>query len=151
MSSLTSIGKRLDSIVRYILDNYPEDKWIISNVVPMFLEAINSTTTIQEEQLIIDKLNKLIDLYEFRYNKIFELIREKTKETLRTWFKRKGAPGKTGGWVDCNAPIRKDGKIVGYKPCGRQRGEKRAYPACRPTPSKCKAPGKGKKWGKKSG
>jgi hypothetical protein len=150
MSSLTSIGKRLDSIVRYILDNYPEDKWIISNVVPMFLEAINSTTTIQEEQLIIDKLNKLIDLYEFRYNKIFELIREKTKETLRTWFKRKGAPGKTGGWVDCNAPIRKDGKIVGYKPCGRQKGEKRAYPACRPTPSKCKAPGKGKNWGKKS-
>ena len=151
MSSLISIGKRLDNIVRYILDNYPEDRWVISNVVPMFLEAIESTTTIQEEQLIIDKLNKLIDLYEFRYNKIFELIREKAKETLRTWFKRKGAPGKTGGWVDCNAPIKKDGKIVGYKPCGRQKGEKRAYPACRPTPAKCKAPGKGKKWGKKSG
>ena len=151
MSSLISIGKRLDNIVRYILDNYPEDKWVISNVVPMFLEAIESTTTIQEEQLIIDKLNKLIDLYEFRYNKILELIREKAKETLRTWFKRKGAPGKTGGWVDCNAPIKKDGKIVGYKPCGRQKGEKRAYPACRPTPAKCKAPGKGKKWGKKSG
>ena len=28
-----------------------------------------------------------------------EEINEK-KETLRTWFKRKGAPGKTGGWVD---------------------------------------------------
>lgn len=80
-----------------------------------------------------------------------EELNEAEKETLRTWFKRKGAPGKTGGWVDCNAPIKKDGKIVGYKPCGRQKGEKRAYPACRPTPSKCKAPGKGKKWGKKSG
>lgn len=78
-----------------------------------------------------------------------ELIREKQKETLRTWFKRKGAPGKTGGWVDCNSPIRKDGKITGYKPCGRQKGEIRSkYPSCRPTASKCKDPGKGKKWGK---
>jgi len=78
-----------------------------------------------------------------------ELIKEKTKETLRTWFKRKGTPGKTGGWVDCNAPIKKDGKTVGYKPCGRQKGEKRAkYPSCRPTPAQCKTPGKGTKWGK---
>jgi hypothetical protein len=78
-----------------------------------------------------------------------ELILEKVKETLRTWFSRKGAPGKTGGWVDCNAPIRKDGKITGYKPCGRQKGEKRSkYPACRPTPAGCKAKGKGTKWGK---
>ena len=78
-----------------------------------------------------------------------ELIREKAKETLRTWFKRKGEPGKKGGWVDCNAPIRKDGKIKGYKACGREEGEKRAkYPSCRPTPAQCKSPGKGKKWGK---
>jgi hypothetical protein len=78
-----------------------------------------------------------------------ERLTEKQKETLRTWFKRKGAPGKTGGWVDCNSPIRKDGKITGYKPCGRQKGEIRSkYPSCRPTPSKCKDPGKGKKWGK---
>ena len=79
-----------------------------------------------------------------------EIIDEKKKETLRTWFKRKGAPGKTGGWVDCNT-CRKDpktGKLV-CKPCGRQKGEKRAkYPSCRPTPSQCKQPGKGKKWGK---
>ena len=78
-----------------------------------------------------------------------EQLTEKQKETLRTWFKRKGAPGKIGGWVDCNSPIRKDGKITGYKPCGRQKGEIRSkYPSCRPTPSKCKDPGKGKKWGK---
>ena len=74
---------------------------------------------------------------------------EAEKETLRTWFKRKGAPGKTGGWVDCNSPIRKDGKIVGYKPCGRQKGEERSkYPSCRPTPAGCKDKGKGKTWGK---
>jgi hypothetical protein len=77
-----------------------------------------------------------------------EQLDEKQKETLRTWFKRKGAPGKTGGWVDCNTCREVDGKTK-CKPCGRQKGEKRAkYPSCRPTPSQCKQPGKGKKWGK---
>jgi hypothetical protein len=73
---------------------------------------------------------------------------DEAKETLRTWFKSKGAPGKTGGWVDCNTCRKVDGKTK-CKPCGRQKGEKRAkYPSCRPTPSQCKQPGKGKKWGK---
>ena len=72
---------------------------------------------------------------------------ESSKESsLRDWFKRKGAKGKKGGWVDCNAP---DGK-GGYKSCGRSKGEKRKkYPACRPTPGACKEKGKGKSWGKK--
>lgn len=70
-------------------------------------------------------------------------------ESLHKWFKRQGAPGKEGGWVDCNSPIKKDGKITGYKSCGRKEGEKRSkYPSCRPTPSKCKDKGKGKTWGK---
>ena len=77
-----------------------------------------------------------------------EQLDEKQKETLRTWFKRKGAPGKTGGWVDCNTCREVDGKKK-CKPCGRQKGEKRSkYPSCRPTPSQCSQPGKGKKWGK---
>ena len=52
---------------------------------------------------------------------------ESSKESsLRDWFGRKGAKGKKGGWVDCNAP---DGK-GGYKACGREKGEKRKkYPA----------------------
>lgn len=73
-----------------------------------------------------------------------EELTEKQKETLRTWFKRKGAPGKEGGWVDCNTC--RDGKC---KPCGRKAGEERSkYPSCRPTPSACKDKGKGKTWGK---
>jgi hypothetical protein len=65
-------------------------------------------------------------------------------ESLHKWFKRKGTPGKEGGWVDCNTC--RNGKC---KPCGRKEGEKRAkYPSCRPTPSQCKTKGKGKKWGK---
>jgi hypothetical protein len=219
MTPLTKVGKRLDNITRYILDNNPQDKWVLSNIVPMFLEAVKSSTTIQEEQIIVSQLNKLLDNFEFRYNQMFEgknkivrqinqnlqeliekikkdfnikeekekrdrclriadrkfdkpsayksgavfrcrkgdiwkglkeeVIQEKVKETLRTWFKRKGEPGKKGGWVDCNAPIKKDGKTTGYKSCGREKGEERSkYPSCRPTPSQCKTPGKGKTWGK---
>jgi hypothetical protein len=77
-----------------------------------------------------------------------EVIQEKVKETLRTWFARKGAPGKKGGWVDCNTCREVDGKTK-CKACGREKGEKRSkYPSCRPTPAQCKTPGKGKKWGK---
>ena len=78
-----------------------------------------------------------------RKGKIWKDLKE--DESLHKWFKRQGPKGKEGGWIDCNAP---DGK-GGYKACGRKEGEKRAkYPSCRPTPAKCKTPGKGKKWGK---
>ena len=79
-----------------------------------------------------------------------ETLNEKEKESLHKWFSRKGAAGKTGGWVDCNTG-RKDPKTgkMKYKPCGRAKGEKRAkYPSCRPTPAGCKDKGKGKSWGK---
>ena len=77
-----------------------------------------------------------------------ELLLEKVKETLRTWFSRKGEPGKKGGWVDCNTCREVDGKTK-CKACGREKGEKRSkYPSCRPTAAQCKTPGKGTKWGK---
>jgi hypothetical protein len=72
----------------------------------------------------------------------------KEDESLHKWFKRQGPSGKEGGWVDCNTCRKVDGKTK-CKSCGRKKGEKRAkYPSCRPTPSQCKQPGKGKKWGK---
>jgi len=76
-----------------------------------------------------------------------EIVQEvlQEEESLHKWFSRRGAKGKTTGWVDCNAP---DGK-GGYKSCGRQEGEKRSkYPACRPTPAQCRTKGKGETWGK---
>ena len=77
---------------------------------------------------------------------ILNIIQE--DESLRKWFSRKGAPGKKGGWVDCNTCREVDGKTK-CKACGREKGEKRSkYPSCRPTPAQCKTPGKGKKWGK---
>ena len=82
-----------------------------------------------------------------RQGKIWKDLKEEElteDESLHKWFKRKGAPGKEGGWVDCNTC--RNGKC---KPCGRKEGEDRAkYPSCRPTPAQCKTKGKGKKWGK---
>jgi len=103
----------------------------------------NTIAVFNPEQIYI--LGSKQDIEGFK--KFMRVLNEK-KETLRTWFKRKGAPGKTGGWVDCNTCREVDGKKK-CKPCGRQKGEKRAkYPSCRPTPSQCGDPGKGKKWGK---
>ena len=87
------------------------------------------------------------DLKEVTEGLLEEIITEKKQESLHKWFKR----NKGQGWVDCNTCRKdKDGKTK-CKACGRKKGEKRAkYPACKPTPSKCKAPGKGKTWGKKS-
>jgi len=82
-----------------------------------------------------------------RQGKIWKDLKEEElteDESLHKWFKRKGTPGKEGGWVDCNTC--RNGKC---KSCGRKKGEKRAkYPSCRPTPAQCKTKGKGKKWGK---
>jgi hypothetical protein len=87
------------------------------------------------EKLGIDPMDMLID------NEPKDINED---ESLNKWFNRQGAPGKNKGWVDCNTC--RDGKC---KPCGRAKGEKRAkYPSCRPTPSACKRPGKGKTWGK---
>ena len=81
-----------------------------------------------------------------RQGKIWKGINE--DESLHKWFKRQGPSGKEGGWVDCNTCRTVDGKKK-CKSCGREEGEKRSkYPSCRPTPSQCRKPGKGKTWGK---
>ena len=112
--------------------------------------STNEELTLDEEELL-EILSEEED--ETLEEKKRKLTKKPSSETsLRDWFKRKGAPGKKGGWVDCNSPKRKDGKITGYKSCGRSgKDDKRSkYPACRPTPSACKSKGKGKSWGKKS-
>ena len=109
--------------------------------------------TIEElEQIIQEELEAVLDEKRKKKRKKKSSARKpagsesKKEKTLHHWFKRKGAKGKKGGWVDCNAP---DGK-GGYKACGRSSGEKRKkYPACRPTPGACKERGRGKSWGKK--
>jgi hypothetical protein len=47
-----------------------------------------------------------------------------SKGGLAEWFGENDGKG----WVDCKTG----------KPCGRKKGEKRGYPACRPTMAQCK-------------
>ena len=61
-----------------------------------------------------------------------DFSKEKEKG-LHGWFERRGGEGKAKGWVDCNTC--REGKC---KPCGREEGEDRKKPRCRPTPSQCK-------------
>ena len=65
------------------------------------------------------------------YAKVRQAVQEllKEDETLRKWFSRKGAKGKSKGWVDCNT-CRKDPETgrKKCKSCGRKEGEKRADP-----------------------
>jgi len=89
-----------------------------------------------------DKEVQIVDeVHQIALEVIEDAIDEKKgKEGLKKWFGRKGAPGKKGGWVDCNT-CRKDKKTgrKKCKPCGRSKGEKRSkYPRCRPTPAQCK-------------
>jgi len=132
---------------------------IQSNKVKNMLDKVNNLSYINVvefedgEKVIYDGHHRLVANWALGNNRIkVNLVKVNNlteDESLHKWFKRSGTPGKEGGWVDCNAPIRKDGKVVGYKPCGRKEGEKRAkYPSCRPTASQCKTPGKGTKWGK---
>ena len=105
----------------------------------------------------------IINIIEEEIDAVLAEKRKKKKKTVKTdyskekksglhgWFSRQGGKGKSKGWVDCNT-CRKDKKTgrKKCKPCGRQKGEKRAkYPSCRPTPASCGTKGKGKKWGKK--
>lgn len=111
-------------------------------------KSTNEELALDEEELQEFIAEEDEETLEEKKRKKRKLTKKPSSETnLGDWFKRKGAKGSSGGWVDCNAP---DGK-GGYKTCGRKKGEKRSkYPACRPTPSACKSKGKGKKWGLKS-
>lgn len=50
---------------------------------------------------------------------------KKTRSGLTKWFGE--------SWVDLSRPIREDGEVVGYEPCGRKKsGDPADYPKCRP-------------------
>lgn len=103
-------------------------------------------------EMIEEELEAMLDEKKKKRKKKKAGTESSKESSLRDWFGRKGAPGKKGGWVDCNT-CRKDKKTgrKKCKPCGRQKGEKRAkYPSCRPTPGACGESGRGKSWGKKS-
>jgi hypothetical protein len=146
----TSLKKKRDRCLRIADRKYDKPSAYKSGAVVKCRKGMIWKGLKEEGSLVPAKIHKT-PKGQFLQNidiKLQQLIREKTKETLHKWFARKGAPGKKGGWVDCNTCREVDGKTK-CKACGREKGEKRSkYPSCRPTPAQCKTPGKGKKWGK---
>ncbi len=135
LSGMDDVGKHEDG--DYIMDDGDE--------VEIKKEEIDLKKKIKVR--IVKKKSEVIDEKKKKKKKKKAGSESSKESNLGDWFKRKGAKGKKGGWVDCNAP---DGK-GGYKTCGRGKGEKRKkYPACRPTPGACKEKGRGKSWGKKA-
>jgi len=143
----------LDEMIGAIADEHGVS---VEQIQSQFEIGVEEEMEHAEEELIAQEiaLDHLVEDPEY-YSKLdaanLEEVKKKkagsesSKENnLRDWFKRKGAKGKKGGWVDCNAP---DGK-GGYKECAQ--GKRKKYPACRPTPGACKERGKGKSWGKKA-
>ena len=130
--------------------NYEERPIFLANIYPIDYDEIKSD--------FVNYQNKT-DFERDEFRKYFDGDLDEAKKTdfskeksqgLHGWFARRGGGG-SSGWVDCNT-CRKDPETgrKKCKPCGRQDGEKRKYPACRPTPASCGTRGKGKKWGKKS-
>ena len=138
-------GKRDDELEETI--KKVGNKWVVYPKKGGKRLGTHDTEEEAKAQLAAIEINKeQIELDEKKKKKKKAGTESSKESNLGDWFKRKGAKGSKGGWVDCNAP---DGK-GGYKSCGRSSGEKRKkYPACRPTPGACKERGKGKSWGKK--
>jgi hypothetical protein len=123
------------------------DYYIPITVYENGIDEDDEAEIIEKLEMIENFHEKVVEPFFLRNNNLFvsnkqlklrlserKLGKPSSEKNLGDWFKRKGAPGKTGGWVDCNTCH--NGKC---KPCGRQEGEKRSkYPRCRPTPSQCK-------------
>jgi len=91
---------------------------IQANKVKNMLDKVNDLSPINVvefedgEKVIYDGHHRLVTNWALDNNKIkvnlVKINNLQEDESLHKWFKRSGTPGKEGGWVDCNAPIRKD-------------------------------------------
>jgi len=81
-NSFQPTGKRLDNLNRLLKQNHPEDLWLMDNILPPFLSIIDSSSTLQQQIIVIRNLKQLFDAYEFRYNTILENMNPKDTITL---------------------------------------------------------------------
>lgn len=73
-NNIISIGKRLDNLNNIIKNNHPQDTWILDKVLPLFMLLINSNTTPEQEQRIVNIMNPLFDSYEYRFGLTLENV-----------------------------------------------------------------------------
>ena len=110
------------------MSSEPSDKDLYKRVKKMADKKFQAKTGIYKSSWIVSEYKRLGGKY----------IGKKPKNSgLKRWYKE--------GWVDLNRPIKNpNGKVIGYKPCGRKSlplykgilkspGKNQKYPLCRPT------------------
>lgn len=75
-------GRRLDNLSNLIKNKYPQDKWVLEPILPIFLSVIDSNSTIYQQEQVINALNRVFNDYEFRYNTILENMNPKDTITV---------------------------------------------------------------------
>jgi hypothetical protein len=75
-------GRRLDNLSNLIKNKYPQDKWVLEPILPVFLSIIDSNSTIDQQEQVINALNRVFNDYEFRYNTILENMNPKDTITV---------------------------------------------------------------------
>lgn len=100
----------------------PKNKELYNLVVKLANKKFNTPSGIYRSSWIVKTYKKMGGTY----------IGTKSKSSgLKRWYKEE--------WVDLNRPIKNSkGKIIGYKPCGRQSLQRKSkenkhYPLCRPS------------------
>jgi cytidyltransferase-like protein len=81
-NNIIDIGKRLDNLNNVIKDSHPQDTWILDKVLPLFIVLINSATTPEQEQRIINIMNPLFDNYEYRFGLTLENVGQQIAREL---------------------------------------------------------------------
>jgi hypothetical protein len=97
----------------------PTDKELYNYVKKLANKKFKSKTGIYKSSWIVKEYKKRGGKYKGK---------KSNKKGLLRWYKEK--------WIDLNRPIKnKQGKVIGYKSCGRSKvkGSKQKYPLCRPT------------------
>jgi hypothetical protein len=73
MSNLQKLGKRLDNILIFIKQKRPDLLYRFeNNAIPLFIQLINSNTSQDLENRIINGLNANLDLLEMELKGLFE-------------------------------------------------------------------------------
>jgi len=91
-----------------------------------------------EEEVLVNPEEVNEEIIELLLNELLsegKRFKAEKEKGLHGWFSR----NRGKGWIDCRTG----------GPCGREKGEKRKYPACRPTKAMCNKVGPRRKKGRK--
>jgi hypothetical protein len=75
--SFQPTGKRLDNLNKLLKSKHPNDLWVMEKIIPPFLSIIDSSSTLQQQKIVVRELKQLFDAYEFRYGTILENMNPK--------------------------------------------------------------------------